>query len=47
MGQAIMAFDASVTQRCILVAAEGKNRLIHPFGVKHLEPHEKVEVGNG
>lgn len=30
-----MAFDSGVVQRGIFVMAEGKNSLVHLFGIKH------------
>ena len=44
MGQPLVALDAGVAQRGILVAAEGEHGLVHLLGVEHLEAHEQVEV---
>ena len=44
MGQPLVALDAGVAQRSVLVAAEGEDGLVHLLGVEHLEPHEQVEV---
>ncbi len=40
MGQTRVALDAGVPERCVFVAAERENRLVHVLGVEHLEPHE-------
>ena len=44
MTKPLMAFDAGVAQRCILVAPEREDGLIHLLGIEHLQPHQQVEI---
>ena len=37
-----MAFDSSIAERCVFVAAEGKDSLVHLLGVEHLKTHEQI-----
>jgi hypothetical protein len=40
----LVARDARVPQRGILVATERENRLVHLLSIEHLQAHEKMEV---
>ncbi len=40
LGQPDVALDARVAERRVLVAPEGKHRLIHLLGVEHFEAYQ-------
>lgn len=40
MRQTLMALDACVAERSILVTAEGEDSLVHPLGIEHLQAHQ-------
>ena len=42
--EALMAIDARIAERSVLVATEGEDCLIHLLGVEHLQLHEQMEV---
>ena len=44
MCEPLVALDARVPQRGILVAAEREHRLVHLLGIEDLEAHEQMEV---
>lgn len=45
--QPLMALDARVAQRGVLVAAEGKHRGVHVLGVEYAQADQQVEVLDG
>src|SRR5690348_13452920 len=47
VSEAVMAVDAGVGERRVLVAAEGEDGLVHLLSVEDLEPYEQVEVFDG
>ena len=46
MSQPFVAVDACVAKRCILIATERKDGLIHSFCVENLQADEQVEIAD-
>ena len=44
MRQALVAFDPRVLERRVLVAAKGKNGLIHLLGVEDAQTHQQMKI---